>query len=196
METKRGRQARLVELSPRQQEIVIGSLLGDGYLVRTTRGRAFRVNHGLAQQAYVDWKYSELCLLTNSPPRRSSNKCYYFRTVSHDYFNELYKIFYPEGRKALPLELVYERLSPLMLSVWFMDDGAKDGDQIRINSQSFSRKENEALIEILEAKFGIVATLNRDKNRYRLRVSAKSMSNVRQLVAPHIIPSMQYKLSL
>ena len=77
-----------------------------------------------------------------------------------------------------------------------MDDGSKDGRQLRINSQSFSREENETLISILKAKFGIVATLNRDKDRFRLRVKASSMSIVRQITAPYIIPSMRYKLSL
>lgn len=77
-----------------------------------------------------------------------------------------------------------------------MDDGAKDSSQLRLNTQSFSREENERLIRILEATLGITVTLNRDKNYFRLRVKAKSMPRVRQLIAPYIIPSMHYKFSL
>ena len=194
MDTLKARIAREEILSRRQFEIVVGSLLGDAYLVKTTRGYAFRVNHGLAQKAYVDWKYSELEEFTNSKPRQSG-KCYYFRTVSHPSFLELQEIFYDENRKIIPCQLE-EWLSPLVLAVWLMDDGTKEGNQVRINTQSFSREENEMLIDILKAKLGIVATLNRDKNYYRLRVSANSMQHVKHIVAPHFIPSMHYKLSL
>ncbi|MCO6432575.1 MAG: hypothetical protein J5J00_17110 [Deltaproteobacteria bacterium] len=194
METHRSRIARDIELTHRQKEILFGSMLGDGYLVRTTRGYAFRVNHCLGQKPLVDWKYYELQTLTNSPPRTYKNS-YYFRTVSHQLFSQLREMFYEQNRKRIP-KMLDEFLTPLALAVWIMDDGAKDGRQLRINTQSFSLEENEILLKFMKAKFGIWATINRDKNRYRLRVSAASMSNVRQLVTPHIIPSMQYKLSL
>ena len=76
-----------------------------------------------------------------------------------------------------------------------MDDGGKDANSIRINTQSFSYDENIFIIEVLRAKFGIVARVNRDKDKFRLRVATKSMPFVRQLLEPYIIPSMLYKLS-
>ena len=190
----RARKARNLILTAEQRDVVIGSLLGDGHLVATTRGFAFRVNHGLIQKAYVDWKYSQLEELTNSSPRASGN-CYYFRTVSHPYFDELRRLFYRQAQKILPLQLD-EWFTPLVLAVWIMDDGARDGRQLRINSQCFSAQENTRLIEIMKAKLGITASLNRDKGKFRLRIAATSMSCVRQIVAPYIVPSMQYKLSL
>ena len=169
-------------------------MLGDGYLVWTTRGFAFRVNHSIDQRDYVDWKYRELEAFTNSPPRQS-DRCYYFRTVSHQYFDDLRQMFYVGRKKILPSDIA-RWMTPLVFSTWLMDDGAKDGNQVRINSQSFSLKENERLIATMKAKLGITATLNRDKDRFRLRVRASSMSIVRQIAAPFIIPSMHYKLSL
>ena len=194
MDTYRARSARNVKLTQRQLDIVIGSLLGDGYLIRTTRGFALRINHGIAQRAYVDWKYNEISDLTNSPPKAYKSS-YYFRTVSHQTFDELRALFYEQNRKVLPHTMA-SLLTPLVIAVWIMDDGAKDGNQLRLNTQSFSLHENETIKDLLMAKFGISASINRDKNLHRLRVSAASMSNVRQLVWPHIVPSMQYKLSL
>jgi recombination protein RecA len=193
MDTKKARNARGQQLTARQHEIIVGSLLGDGCLTPTTRGFAFRVNHGMNQAAYVDWKYRELENLTNSPPQYCG-RSYYFRTVSHPYFDRLRQHFYVEKRKVIPAQLT-GWMSPLVLSVWVMDDGARDGRQLRINTQSFSRDENEQLIHILMAKLGIAATLNRDKDRLRLRVCAASVQDVRQIVAPYMIPSMHYKLS-
>jgi hypothetical protein len=50
VETNFGRQARELVLSSPQRELVVGSLLGDAYLMPTTAGYCFRVNHGLHQR--------------------------------------------------------------------------------------------------------------------------------------------------
>jgi len=193
MDTKRARIARKVQLTSRQKELIIGSILGDAYLVKTTRGFAFRESHSIKQKTYVDWKYRQLEGFTNSPPA-THKYCYYFRTISHPFFSELREIFYVGRCKIIPPQLE-DWLTPLVLSVWIMDDGSRDGNQLRINTQSFSYEEHELLICFLKAKLGITATINRDKDRFRLRVCAASMPRVRQIVAPYIISSMQYKLS-
>jgi hypothetical protein len=77
-----------------------------------------------------------------------------------------------------------------------MDDGAAEGKQLRLNTQSFSTEEVERLAGLLRAKFGIVMTINKDKNRPRLRCKAKSMERLVELVKPHTLPDMLYKLSL
>lgn len=194
MDTLRARKARLRKLLSRQKKIVIGSLLGDGHLTQTTRGFAFRVHHSVSQKAYVFWQYRELRWLTNSPPHVHHKKSISFRTVTHPYFTALHSQFYIARRKIVPKMLMRE-MSALVLSVWLMDDGARDYGQLRFNSQSFTREENQRLASILKAKFGIKATLNRDKDKYRLRVSETSMPRLRQLVAPYMHPDMQYKLS-
>ena len=173
---------------------MIGSLLGDGYLVGTTRGYAFRVNHGIHQKDYVDWKYEKLKDFVNSPPRFAEN-CYYFRTITHDALISLQAQFYPNGKKEVPRELIASRLSPMILAVWIMDDGSKDNNQIRINSQSFSEEDNRFLVSVLRAKLGIEATINRDKKLYRLRISQSGMPKLIELIRPYIIPSMLYKFS-
>lgn len=193
VETIFARKARKQDLDKNQCDLVIGSLLGDGYLVKTTRGYAFRVNHGPAQKDYVDWKYSIVKNLVNSPPR-FAEKCCYFRTVSHSFFDELHGKFYSVRKKIIPRSLIEKHLNPFILAVWIMDDGSKDWGQLRINSQSFSKNENLFLRDLLQAKLGIITTLNRDKSQYRLRVSSDSMEALKRLTLPYIIPSMLYKL--
>jgi hypothetical protein len=56
--------------------------------------------------------------------------------------------------------------------------------------------ENETLASFLRAKFGIQTRLNRDKDRFRLRVIDGSIQRLRDLVGPYVIPSMLYKLPL
>ena len=130
------RQVRKQSLNERQMNLVIGSLLGDGHLSRTTRGFAFRVNHGLNEREYVDWKYTILRDFVRSSPKPSNN-CYYFRTVSHPIFEELRDCFYEGKEKKVPESILQERLNSFILAVWIMDDGARERNQLRINSQKF-----------------------------------------------------------
>ena len=63
-----------------------------------------------------------------------------------------------------------------------------------INTPCFSEHENNVLIEFLQAKFGIAARLNKDKDRYRLRIGEGSAERFVNLVRQYVIPSMLYKL--
>ena len=175
--------------------MIIGSLLGDGTLLKTTSGHCFRVHHGRRQRNLVDWKYAELARYVRTAPRISGNG-YYFRTVTHPELAELRERFYAADRKVVPIELLEGSLGELGLAVWIMDDGAAEGKQLRLNTQSFSVEEAEELVSLIRAKFGIVMTINKDKNRSRLRCSAASMDRLVELVKPHTLPDMLYKLSL
>ena len=174
---------------------MIGSLLGDATLLKTTSGYCFRVHHGRRQQDLVDWKYAVLANFVRTAPRTSGNG-YYFRTVSHPELAELRKSFYSGERKVAPFKLLASNLTALGLAVRIMDDGAAEGKQLRLNTQSFSAEEAAELAGLIRAKFGIIMTINMDKNRPRLRCSAASMERLVHLVRPHTLPSMLYKLSL
>ncbi len=59
-------------LTQLQKSVIIGSLLGDGY-VRKIPGRkdAFlEINHSFAQRDYVDWKYKMFENVSGNPPKR------------------------------------------------------------------------------------------------------------------------------
>ena len=196
METLFARNARTTSLTGLQRDMVIGSILGDGYLMPTTAGCCFRVSHGHQQRDYVDWKFELISNLVRTAPR-ASGRSYYFRTVTHPEFSGLRQSFYSDGaKKGIPLDLLNQELTAFGLAIWFMDDGAADRNQLRLNTQSFSRGENLLLAEFLHAKFGIAAQLNKDKDRHRLRIGAKGVERFVNLVSPHVIPSMQYKLPL
>ena len=195
VETHFARRARAIPVTGEQSSLVIGSLLGDGTLLRTTAGYCFRVHHGRAQKRLVDWKYRSMVDFVRSEPRECGSGIY-FRTVSHPAFSRLREQFYVEGRKVVPSTLLEQELDARALAVWIMDDGSADGRQLRLNTQCFSADEVEELARILRANFGILMRLNVDKGRFRLRCEASSMERLRSIVLPHTIPEMLYKLSL
>ncbi len=180
-----------------QKSVVIGSLLGDGY-VRQMPGRkeAFlEINHSSAQKEYVDWKYSVLKNLTTSSPkeRRGNGKrvAYRFYTKQHHEFTMLMKEFYSGGKKSIPNTI---QISPITLAVWYMDDGSKCGNSnYYLNTQQFSIVDQYTLLNALE-KMGLCASLNKDKKYYRIRFVAKSVAKLKTIIQAHVIPSMKYKL--
>ena len=194
MDTKLAREARKLSFSHKQYMLMVGSLLGDGYLDKTTRGYSLRIHHSINQQEYVDFKYLLIKDFVNSAPKQSGN-AYYFRTISHPDLSLLRDTFYSKQKKIIPKKFLEKHFNSFALSIWIMDDGSADGKQLRINTQSFTLGENLWLIKFLQATFGILSTVNVDKGKYRLRVRSSSMNLLKQLVLPYIIPSMLYKLS-
>ncbi len=76
-------------LTQLQKSVVIGTVLGDGYL-RKIKGRknAFlEINHSLKQKDYVDWKYSILHNLSGGKPKE--RKCNEGRVAYRFYTKQL-----------------------------------------------------------------------------------------------------------
>ncbi len=193
METQFGRAARTLRLTALELEVIVGCLLGDGTLLRTSSGYCFRVHHGLQQRYLVDWKYRVFQRFVRTPPRVSGNG-YYFRTVTHPAFSVLRRAFYDGNRKIAPINYLEWHLGGLGLATWIMDDGAADGGQLRINTQSFTVAENQDLAFLLERRFGLKMTLNYDKGYPRLRCRAISMKTLAWTVRKYLLPEMHYKL--
>lgn len=188
------------KLSPKQKEVVIGCILGDGYL-RKLEGRrdAFlEINHSIKAKEYVDWKWKILKSIAASPPKsRRQNKglwkeAYRFFTREHQELTELWRKFYKDGKKFIPKGFT---LTPLSLAVWFMDDGSrtKKGD-VYLNCQQFDFESQRRLLHALRL-LGIRARMNKDGKYYRIRIYKESLPKFFEIIKPYIHPSMQYKLS-
>ncbi len=180
-----------------QKSIIIGSLLGDGYL-RIVPGRKnalLEINHSFKQKEYVDWKYGKLKTIVKTPPKmRKSNGgriAYRFSTRQNPELTIFHKDFYQESKKFLPCKI---KFNPLILAVWFMDDGSRSRDTYYLNTQQFDFSSQQQLVEMLENQYGIVCSLNRDKEYTRIRIKQESAKSFKNLISGYIIPSMRYKL--
>lgn len=180
-----------------ERSIIIGSLLGDGY-IRIIPGRlnAFlEINHSIKARDYVDYKYTSLQRLCESAPKqRESNEdrvAYRFFTKQHPELTELYHQFYKDNKKIIPKDLM---LDPVILAIWYMDDGSKcRNHDIYLNTQQFSMNDQNILLHQLR-DLGIHARLNKDKQYYRIRILKESIQKFMEIIFPYIIESMQYKL--
>jgi len=185
-------------LTQLQRSVIIGSLLGDGYLRTFPRRKdaLLEINHSYKQKEYVDWKYSALRNVCKSAPKmrkgNGSRIAYRFYTKQLAELTELYKQFYRDGKKKVPENL---KIDPIILSVWFMDDGSRCRDcDVYLNTQQFSIEDQKKLIRALY-EMELESNLNKDKMYYRLRFFKSSLSKLRSLLKDTVIPSMRYKLS-
>lgn len=192
-----------LSLSERQRSVLVGSLLGDGS-ISGNMGEGiwninyrFQVAHSNKQRGYLWWKYEvfhEWCL---SPPQyQNTTNSWRFRTISHPIFTEFHKLFYnKQGRKILPGEIRNLIVDPIVLAVWFMDDGAKMANYgYIINSQNFSKNENRVLGDYFKDALDLHVSLHRDKDRWRIYVGKDSARKFGEIIKPYILPSMTYKL--
>jgi hypothetical protein len=101
--------------------------------------------------------------------------------------------FYRNGKKIIPDNLV---LDPIILAVWFMDDGSRCGPySFYLNTQQYSLEDQKKIIRKLK-EIGMEARLNRDKSYWRIIFLSSSVGRLRELIADKVIPSMKYKIEL
>jgi hypothetical protein len=184
-------------LTQLQKSVIIGSVLGDGYL-RIVPGRKnalLEINHSIKARKYVDWKYSilkDICL--SAPKMRVINEkriAYRFFTRQHPEITEFLNMFYENERKKIPSGIV---LDPIALAVWYMDDGSKTKkNDVYLNTQQFSFNDQRKLLRALQ-KIGIRARLNKDKKYYRIRIYKESIPKFMEIIKSIVVDSMKYKI--
>jgi len=199
-------------LTKEENDILIGSLLGDGCLRIMGRCKfsAFSVSHSENQKDYVFWKYEKLKKWIQTPPWREeriyhkdrSRKTFSwrFQTLSSELFSDLYETFYKDRKKIIPgnIESLLKD-SPLALAVWLMDDGNKNHQAVFLNTQSFSLGEQYKLAKTLNSVYGFNVTVNshsksKGKELYRIRISTESTRKLKDILKNYLLPNFYYKI--
>lgn len=187
------------------EQLIIGSMLGDGYLTKISGGAKnsrLSIAHSAKQKNYCKFKHSILeekelagkfChnIIKNSRYKTGQIEEYRFKSKSNEVFTRYRNLFYPEGVKILPFEIV-EKINPLGLCIWFLDDAHKTTYGYQINTQCFTRIEIEKLRIILLSKFNISTTYQKFDNI--IYIKSESVKTLNELIQPYVIQEMQYKL--
>ena len=162
--------------------------------MRCKTNALLEINHSSRQLSYVQWKYRHLAPLVSTPPRvrrgNGDRVACRFVTRSLPALTPYYRLFYEAGRKRVP----EVELSSLMLAVWFMDDGCRSRNAVYLNTQQFDVADQRRLLAMLDWQWGIDGTLNRDKCYRRIRISVDGTKRLAQLIEPHLLPELRYKL--
>jgi hypothetical protein len=178
-------------------------LLGDANLSANWSKTNYRlqIRHAEQQSEYVWWKYGQLQQIVTTPPKvYGKTHCVHFRTISHPALTKMHDRFYPCGTKRLTDHVTHYLKDPLTIAVWFMDDGnavIRNNKLVgyHLNTQSFTREENERLAHMLKKVYNIDCSIENNHTYVRLAIwRCASREALRQIIEPHVITSMRYKL--
>jgi hypothetical protein len=164
-------------LTDLQKEVLIGIILGDGFLERSkpTHNTRIRIEQSYPEKTeYLKSLHEVLEPLTAMEPTllsRNNKKTgittqsLYFRTLAMPCLNYYYELFYNNNIKRIPRNLE-ELLTARGLAYWIMDDGGKSvHNQTILHTRSFSKKEVEYIQTVLSKNFVLRAS------RFALRAS-------------------------
>jgi hypothetical protein len=116
----------------RLRSLLVGSMLGDGRLVRRTHATHYEENHSEGQRGYLEWKVAQWGAWVEAPPKpvdwETMGGVYpgvRFHTVAHAALNEWQALFYADRKKGWKRLIpgVVDYVDEFALAVWYLDDG-------------------------------------------------------------------------
>lgn len=181
-------------LTKEQKDIVIGSILGDGFI----EGRVLYLNHSVKQEDYLNYKaaFFEGNISDNSyRTTKEGYKLVRRRTKAFGEVKQLRELFYKGKVKVIPSN-IKDFLNPLSIAVWYMDDGTKGkGNWGRIATCCFTYEECELLSKALNDLIGIKTIVQLECGYPLIKIPSKSFTKFCSYIKDYVPKSMSYKLS-
>ena len=186
-----------------QKGVLIGSILGDGHLELNWSKTNYRLRIGqsVKQKDYLFWKYTILKdIVLTKPKYNKVGNSIFFGTISHSEISEVARVFYKGKIKVIPENIQKFIRNPIIMAVWFMDDGnaiIRNGKiyGYHLNTQSYTKEENEKTSFLLRSIYNLESLLEINHGKYRLRIMKKlSRDRFRKIIESYVIDSMKYKL--
>ena len=190
-------QNTLFMMNKDQEQIVLGSYFGDGCInhqvtVKNSSGvnkRAFRLalTHGVKQKDYLIWKSDAM-------------QCGKLQTITSgctdrkDIFSRTTKMIALEYN--LNLVNIMNKIQPLGLAIWLMDDGSINGGRLTLNSNNLTEVDNNYISKVLKERFNIHSSLISDGRGYfKLVFSTTETSKLICIIKPFIHKDLEYKFN-
>ena len=185
--------------------LIVGSLLGNSYLEKNEKGVRIIFIKCNGNIEYLMQFYNYLNSIGYCKSKKpdlkkiisKNNKLLYYWKVESYYLTEfewLYDVFYKNNKKTIPLNFK-EYLTPLSLSVWYLDNTDKlylsDNQSFNLNNENLDN-----ILKILKDKYSIDSTYKLEgKSKVYFYIKNKSLNNFSRVVKPYISSSLQYKLN-
>lgn len=191
-----------IELTPIQEQILIGKMLGDGSFQDTKTTASISFGHKKEHEEYVDWTLRGLGEMAGNKQKEKvsgfgTNMCC-ARTISNIWIKEKFKNWLNnDGQKIVPKNIIKD-IGPIALAFWYMDDGSlshheDQEDRACFAVCGFDKQSCENIILALE-KFDIHSILYESDGYNRIRLNANDAEKLFLLIAPYVPSIMQYKL--
>jgi len=182
--------------------IIIASLLGNASAEKRKDSTRIQFHQSSMNMEYLFSlykKFQERGYCSDNKPKTTkeigkNNKIYYsykFKTFSFSTFNWIHELFYPENNiKRIP-QNIKEFLSPQVLAIWIMDNGA-----IIISTNYYNEEDINLLQQSLLENFGLLTNKDKKGSQLRLYFPKNQIENLLKIVKPFMVESIYYKIKI
>lgn len=197
LETKPINGTVIEQVADEWEQVLLGSLLGDMGIYKKTKNNPYLLeSHGLAQKAYMDWKWSIISRKLRSTKVNATSGYTGKPIVGMRSGNSALLLPYVNTRTTLE---GIERLGPQGLAIWYMDDGCS-GRGFRLSTEGWGLEINEQIVKFLDQKFSIKTKVHKyvrnGKTYYNIQGSAQAKERLVEICKPYIHPDLAYKFTL
>lgn len=203
-------------LKKETMDIILGSLLGDGSLAMNPgyKNARFSFRHSINQKEYFFWKMKMLeeiagksCYWLQGNEKKPDGwgtVKYRFQSKALPSLTELYRLTHKRvpGTKVKVTRKWLNRLSPLSLAIWWLDDGSlvSDSRQGVLCTDGFFLEEVRIIDRYFKKIWNIKTKIGRvdNMNRYRIWIrSTQELQKFLKIIIPCVfVKSMLYKILL
>lgn len=178
-------------LNSDQEQIILGSFLGDGNIANHGRSRfRLRMTHGFDQMEYCEWKANMFGAKTRLVKDNG-----YAKNPAIAFNSEMFGMnqILPKTKQNCP-QWVLDKLDARGLSIWFMDDGSVNPDynQARISTCSFDEDSQQRIVKKLQS-WEIECSYAEYEGYFYINLTKSGYTKLAQMIAPYMHESMQYK---
>lgn len=188
------------KLTPLQFQTILGKALGDGSFSKNGLSAHVRFSHKKDHKEYVEWTLKALGNIAGSTRDLISGygtDMLSAKSLNRSSILEEFKDFMNDDSKKEVPEWVANKLGPIAIAFWYMDDGSLSHDKNQKDracfaTNGFSKKSCEILQKALK-KFDIESVLYNSKG-WRIRLNIEDAEKMFLLISPYVPKCMQYKL--
>ena len=196
----------MVQLAPYQYSVIIGLLLSDDWLIfasKTNKNSRLGFSQSAAHGEYFWFVFFSLSHYCSSYPIVRIRSRFEQETIGLQFFTrsmpcltELHSLFYPNGVKIIPNNII-ELLIPVALAHMIMEDGSVQRHGLIICTNSYSIEDVVRLMNVLIIRYRLECTIHlkrQNKMEYLIYIQQGYMPSLLNIVSPYMHSSMLYKL--
>lgn len=197
-----------MKFNRQSRNALLSVILGDGHL---DKNGSAQVLHCAAQLDYLKWKQSYLTSVgvrSTGIIFKNNNgfPAYKMHISVTKWGKHLRKLLYRDGKKSIYNRKLLNRLDPIHIAIWYMDDGGlsqkkRDGvvvaNDLMLNTHT-TRENNQVIIDYFLDVWGIKFTQCLNRGHYRLRCGTKEARKFIEIIREYVeqIPSMLHKINI
>ena len=188
-----------MDITEFQEQIILGTLLGDATVSKLSKSKTCRISweHSLKQENYALWKAQNSLInfsiyKRNRLDSRTNNIynsiiCY---SIKDNY--KYYKALFYKDKKEIS-EDILNKLKPLAIAVWYMDDGNiyYNSNNCHLNLAVNSFENKQLIIDWFKKNYDLNFKISGKSIRL---TSKKECENFMNIVEPYIHEDLKYKI--